>query len=91
MTLSVTIPDDLAVRLESVAKATDKTPEQVALAAIERDLTSLAHLDEILAPVRSAFEASGLTEDELTELLEVEKHAMRRERRAADARAVNGQ
>ncbi len=34
-------------------------------------------LDEILKPVRDAFAASGMTDDELAELLEVEKHAMR--------------
>jgi len=34
-------------------------------------------LDEILKPVRDAFAASGMSDDELGELLEVEKHAMR--------------
>ncbi len=34
-------------------------------------------LDQILKPVRDAFAASGMTDDELAELLEVEKHAMR--------------
>lgn len=34
-------------------------------------------LDDILKPVRDAFAASGMTDDELAELLEVEKHAMR--------------
>jgi len=36
-----------------------------------------AELDAILQPVRNAFAASGMTEDELAEFLEVEKHAMR--------------
>jgi predicted transcriptional regulator len=85
MTLSVTISDELAGRLQSVAKAMAQTPEQVAVAAIERDLSPLKRLEEVLDPVRAAFEASGLTENELTELLEAEKHAMRRERRSADA------
>ena len=34
-------------------------------------------LDDILKPVRDAFTASGMTDDDLAELLEVEKHAMR--------------
>ena len=34
-------------------------------------------LDDILKPVRDAFAASGMTDDELAELLEAEKHAMR--------------
>jgi len=36
-----------------------------------------ASLDELLKPVRLAFAASGMTDDELAELLEYEKHAMR--------------
>ena len=34
-------------------------------------------LDDILKPVRDAFAASGMTDDELADLLEAEKHAMR--------------
>ncbi len=42
------------------------------------DLAELARrTDEALKPVRDAFAASGMTDDELAELLEVEKHAMR--------------
>jgi hypothetical protein len=33
--------------------------------------------DEALKPAREAFAASGMTDDELAEFLEVEKHAMR--------------
>jgi hypothetical protein len=36
-----------------------------------------AELDAILQPVRNAFVASGMSEDELAEFLETEKHAMR--------------
>jgi predicted DNA-binding antitoxin AbrB/MazE fold protein len=39
-------------------------------------------LEGLLLPVREAFEASGLSEDEAVELFEAEKHALRRERRA---------
>jgi hypothetical protein len=40
-----------------------------------------APLDEVLRPVREAFHASGMSEDELGELLD----EMRRERRARQA------
>lgn len=40
--------------------------------------SSMAELDEVLRPIREAFDASGMTEDELSDLLEEEKHAMRR-------------
>jgi len=86
MTLHVTLTDDVAKRLAAAAKATSGTPEQFAAAAIERNLATWEawqRAEKSLAPVRAAFEASGLTEDQLTELLEAEKHAMRRERREA--------
>jgi hypothetical protein len=42
------------------------------------DLAELARrTDEALKPVREAFVASGMTDDELAEFLEVETHAMR--------------
>jgi predicted transcriptional regulator len=83
MTLKLNLSPELAERLEKAARGSSRTPEQIALAAIERNLTAWERLDKCLAPVHAAFEASGLTEDELTELLEAEKHAMRREHSGA--------
>jgi predicted transcriptional regulator len=87
MTLHVDLTAALAERLAILAKGTSRTPEQVALAAIERELTAWDRKDASLEPVGAAFEASGMSEDELSDLLEAEKHAMRRERSGADARA----
>jgi hypothetical protein len=84
MALSVTIPDELADELSRTALAAGKTPEEVAVSAIRRNLLATAKLNEALAPIREAFQESGLTEDEAVELFEAEKHAMRRERAAAD-------
>jgi hypothetical protein len=39
-------------------------------------------LQELLAPVRQAVKESGMSEDELTEMLERAKHEMRAERSA---------
>ena len=39
-------------------------------------------IDEVLRPIREAFLASGMTDEELGELLEKAKHEMRAERRA---------
>jgi predicted transcriptional regulator len=85
MTLHVTLSDKAAEQLASLATATSRTPEQVAAAVIEKELDDWNRLEETLAPVRAAFEASGMTEEELTDLLEAEKHAMRRERREVEA------
>jgi hypothetical protein len=81
MSMILNIPDALAARLMTVASAASTTADRIALAAIERNLDAWA--EKALAPVHAAFEASGLTEDQLTDLLEAEKHAMRRERRGA--------
>jgi hypothetical protein len=81
MSLNLLIPDPIAKCLEARAAASGTTPEELALAAIKRDLAG-ATLDEILTPARNAFAESGLTENESLEFLESEKHAMRAERRA---------
>jgi hypothetical protein len=83
MSMILTIPDALAERLATVASAASTTADRMALAAIERNVDAWERAEKSLAPVRAAFEASGLTDDELSELLEAEKHAMRRERREA--------
>ena len=83
MALCVTIPDELAEELNRTAQAVGKTPEEIAVRAIRRNLLATAKLNEALAPIREAFRKSGLTEDEAVELFEAEKHAMRRELAAA--------
>lgn len=78
MSMFVEIPDDMAKQLQEQAVAIGSLPEQVALGAIRSSLAEKDRLATILAPVREAFKQSGMTEDELAELLEDEKHAMRR-------------
>jgi hypothetical protein len=82
MTLSVTIPDRLAEELLEFARARGKSPEEIALTAIERELSASTDLSTILAPVREAFTHSGLSENEAVDIFEEEKHALRKERRA---------
>ncbi len=43
---------------------------------IEKDVDRAKTLDEFLAPVRKNFAESGMTEDELDELIENERQAM---------------
>lgn len=78
--MRVEIPDELAKELRETADAIGSEPEKVAVAAIRRGLEVREKLEELLLPVRQAFEASGLSEDEAVELFEAEKHALRRER-----------
>jgi len=85
MAMQVQIPDELAEQLQKQAEAVGSGPEQIAVAAIRRQIQADEQLDQLLAPVREAFEASGMTEEELGDLLEKAKHDMRAERRARKA------
>ena len=57
------------------------TRRAFSVVSAKRGLEARATLEALLQPVREAFEASGLSEDEAVELFEAEKHALRRERR----------
>jgi predicted transcriptional regulator len=81
MSLMIEVPDDLAAQLQERAAAIGSIPEKVAIIAIEQQLRANEQLEKSLAPVRQAFLESGMTEDELSDLLEEVKHDMRRERR----------
>jgi len=81
MSLQVTIPDELAERLQARAATVGTAAEILVIDAIRRQIAADEAGEELLAPVREAFAHSGLTEDEAVDLFESEKHAMRSERR----------
>lgn len=74
--LTIPVPPQLLSQLEKRASAEGVDVVTLAGRALRRE-ANLPRLDEVLKPVRDAFIASGMTDDELAELLEVEKHAMR--------------
>ena len=76
--MRVHIPDDLAEQLERKAAEAGTDPNQVAVEAIKRTLALDERFERLRAPVVKAFEESGMSDDDLAELLEAEKHAMRR-------------
>ena len=78
MGLHVHLPDDLADQVTARASAVGTDPEQFVVGVVRSTLAQRRRLDELLAPIHEAFEASGMTEDEAIELFEAEKHAMRR-------------
>ncbi len=84
MSIHVEIPEPLAEKVARAAKSQGKSPEAVVLAAVASQLDPLARLNAALAPIRQAFLESGISEDEAVEDFEREKHAMRRERAAAE-------
>ena len=81
MVLKVPISPEAEARLKAQAAATGVDPDALAARVLEREFCRPS-LDEVLAPLREEFEASGMTEEELIELLETAKHEMRAERRA---------
>ena len=81
MSMQIEIPDPIAKGLEERAAIVGTTPEELALAAIKREIASAQDLDTIFATTRRAFAESGMSEDDSFDFLEVEKHASRSERR----------
>ncbi len=77
MSLQVDIPDEIARKLAERVAQTGANPAEFVIHAVERTLAEAERLDQV-GPVRQAYEASGLSDEELGDLLEAEKHAHRR-------------
>ena len=75
-TITISLSHELMSQLQVRASAEGVDVLTFAGRALQREATRPL-LDDILKPVRDAFLASGMTDDELGDLLEVEKHAMR--------------
>jgi hypothetical protein len=84
MALILSISPEAEAKLTTRAAAAGVDVATFAAKTLERAV-SKPTLDEVLAPLRDEFEHSGMTEDELTELLEDAKHEARAERRARKA------
>ncbi len=84
MTLTLKLPDEDEQRLAAKAKAAG-VDLRTYVECIVRAAASRPAIEEVLRPVREAFRASGLSDDELGELLEKSKHEMRAERKARQA------
>lgn len=83
--MAVTIqldPADEAI-LRDIAAQNQQTPEQYLTAIVQRSIWFRKRWDEITAPLAEDFKKSGMTDDELSDLINEEIHAMRAERRAA--------
>jgi hypothetical protein len=76
MTLTIQVPKNIGVILEEWAKGNGKNVAEYVECLIEQDIDKRKTLDEILAPIRRNFAESGMTEDELDELIETERQAM---------------
>ena len=84
MVLSIPISAEAEAKLKAKAQAAGVDIATYAAKTLER-VALRPSLDEVLAPLRESFKRSGMTEDQLVELLEEVKHESRAERRARKA------
>jgi hypothetical protein len=73
MVLSLPISADAGAKLTAKAAAAGLDVVTYAARPLKR-IASRPTLDEVLAPLRSEFERSGLSDDDLTDLLKEAKH-----------------
>lgn len=75
MTITIDLPSEVETALQKKATADGKDVQNF----IEDSLRKLAlqpSLEEILAPIRKNFEESGMSEEDLDNLIESERQAM---------------
>jgi hypothetical protein len=76
------LPPDLLSELDQRARGKGMDRQSYVLRLIERDLLDQGKtFDEILAPIRDDFRATGMTEQELEAFVDAEVAAARKERR----------
>lgn len=85
MTLSISISEEAEASLKAKADLAGADLSSYVSSLIENPAQRPMSLEEISGPVANDFEKSGMTEDELGDLLETAKRAMRAERRAWQA------
>lgn len=69
MAITLDLPPDLERKVQDQARASGQDAGQYIQRVLERTL-STPSLDEVLAPFRAEVERSGITDDELDELVE---------------------
>jgi hypothetical protein len=82
MTLQITISPDAEAALRRQADESGISAETAAARLLELSLSRIPDLIGISGSTYKGFKASGMSEDELSDLLEREKHSMRDERQS---------
>jgi hypothetical protein len=83
LTLSISAAAEAKLKAKAVAAGVDIGTYAAQL--LELVAAPPKSLKEISGPIAEEFARSGMTEDELSDFLEAEKHAMRAERRGKRA------
>jgi hypothetical protein len=86
MVLNLSISPETEARLKLKAAAAGVDVETYATRHLELLGAPPKSLNQISGPIGEAFARSGMSEDELSDFLEAEKHAMRAERREKRAK-----
>ena len=81
MMLSLSISPEAEAKLKAKAAAAGVDVETYAARHLELMAAPLKSLKDISGPIAEEIARSGMTEDQLSDFLEAEKHAMRAERR----------
>ncbi len=81
MVLSISIPPETEAKLKARAEAAGEDLPAYITRLVTQAVESPT-IEQLSGPIAKAFADSGMTEDELVDFLEAEKHAMRAERRA---------
>ncbi len=82
MTLQISLPPDLEARLREKAAAVGEDVASYAAGVLERSTKAPVPLAQLSGPIAEQFRASGMTEDQLADMLEDIKHEKRRQRRS---------
>ena len=82
ITLEIPISSEAEARLREKAAAAGQDLTAYAAGVLERVAKRPLTLEELSGPIAEDFRRSGMSEDDLTDLLESAKHEMRRRRRA---------
>jgi len=82
-TLTISLPPNVSSALAERARRSGRDATEYVEDLVERDVCRPS-LDELLAPVREDFARSGMTEDELDELVDEIREEIHQEKLAAN-------
>lgn len=85
MTLKISLTPEAESRLRERAAAAGRQPAELARTIVEREIRRPT-LQEISGPIYQRYLESGMTDDELGDMLEEAKHAMRTKEQVSPAR-----
>ncbi len=84
MELTITLPAEVETQVQAVAARNGRAVEDYIIDVVKTAMLKPS-LDEMLAPVRAQFAASGMTDDEFDQLIEEERQAIWDEKHGKNA------